>query len=151
MDNTFAIDSELINLSNSNVLSDNLNSGAVWNDIDELVDQQSNLFASNWDINFQDFHQEPGVISLPEIEKTDKKRPLEANEETKPKKQATLPVIFDEEANNKINQALEENLQLVNHIRENLVHGNINENVELMKKFHGNLSYVFKVYAHSHL
>jgi hypothetical protein len=145
---TFAIDSELINLSNSNVLSDNLNSGAAWNDIDEFVDQQSNLFASNWDVNFQDFQQDPTVLSLPEIEKNDKKRALQVEEtEIKPKRQAILPTVFDEDADAKVNQVLEENLQLVNLIRENLVHGNINENVELMKKFHGNLSYVFKVYV----
>jgi hypothetical protein len=59
--------------------------------------------------------------------------------------------VFNEESEAKTNQCLEENLQLINVMRENLVSNKVNENVELMRRFHGNLVSVMRMYVRQYI
>jgi len=54
---------------------------------------------------------------------------------------------FTSEHETKTNQLLDENLQVINVMRENLVNGKINENIELMIRFQSNISTVLKMLA----
>eukprot|EP01119_Soliformovum_irregulare_P007352 TRINITY_DN1975_c0_g1_i1.p1 TRINITY_DN1975_c0_g1~~TRINITY_DN1975_c0_g1_i1.p1 ORF type:complete len:140 (-),score=29.18 TRINITY_DN1975_c0_g1_i1:98-517(-) len=52
---------------------------------------------------------------------------------------------FTKEHEDRTNQLLDENLQVINIMRENLVTGKVNENVELMIRFRNNILLVLRM------
>ena len=139
--NDFPLDAEILTSFAPLATNENNQNNLLWSDLDEVLGGNS-TFSIPWE-DQETNHEFPFSLN----QDVPHKRPLDNSNNTieQPNKKlaVTSDVTIDTET--KTNKILDENLQLINLMRENLVNAKVSENIDLMKQFHGNLTSAFKV------